>query len=115
MVRANDNRWCDIVADGCLFGSARCKLVVLAMETGGRWSEEAVQTLLVLAHSKARDAPPYSSLWPSCGNDDGRECWPLRALCPSRLPWWSLPETLHGVARMGETPLLAELFEGDPR
>ena len=21
-----------------------------------------------------------SSLWPSCGNDDGRECWPLRCL-----------------------------------
>ena len=41
-----------------------------------------------------------SSLWPSRGNDDGRQCWPLRALSHSRLPWWSLRETLLGVARM---------------
>ena len=85
-----------------LASSGRCKLVVLAMETGGRWSEEAVQTLQMLAHSKARDAPPYMQfsvalMW----DNDGRECWPSRALSPSRLPWWSLRETLLGVARMG--------------
>ena len=37
----------------------RCKLIVLTIETGGRWSEEAVQTMKMLAHSKARDAPSY--------------------------------------------------------
>ena len=42
-----------------LASSGRCKLVVLAIETGGRWSEEAVQTMKMLAHSKARDAPSY--------------------------------------------------------
>ena len=42
-----------------LASSGRCKLVVLAIETGGRWSEEAVQTMKMLAHSKARDAQSY--------------------------------------------------------
>ena len=76
-----------------LASSARCKLVVLAMETGGRWSEQAVQTLQML-HTPKRETHlrTCSSLWPSCGNGDGRECWPSRALSLSRLPWWGLRE-----------------------
>ena len=90
-----------------LASSGRYKLVVLAMETGGRWSEEAVQTLQMLAHSKARDAPPYMQfsvalMW----NDDGRDCWPLLEEPPRNASWCRTD---------GETPLLAELFEGDPR
>ena len=42
-----------------LASSGRCKLNVLAIETGGRWSEEAVETMKMLAHSKERDAPSY--------------------------------------------------------
>ena len=34
----------------------RCKLVVLAVETGGRWSDEAVAFVQTLAEAKARDA-----------------------------------------------------------
>ena len=40
-----------------LVTGTRCKLVVTAMETGGRWSEEAHWFLETLAHGRARDAP----------------------------------------------------------
>ena len=36
---------------------ARCRLVVTAMEVGGRWSEEAFDFLSLLAQARARDAP----------------------------------------------------------
>ena len=37
--------------------SRRCRLVVLAFETGGRWSHEATNFIRLLAQSKARQAP----------------------------------------------------------
>merc|ERR1712078_796363 len=40
-----------------LLETQRCKLVVAAMEVGGRWSEEAWTFLELLAHAKARSAP----------------------------------------------------------
>ena len=36
----------------------RCGLVVVALETGNRWSEEAVAFINDLAAAKAREAPP---------------------------------------------------------
>ena len=66
--------------------SGRCKLVVLAMGTGGRWSEEAADPADVGTRQSARRTSVHAVL-----------CGP-----PSRLPWWN-------------TPLLAELFERDPR
>ena len=42
-----------------LAASERCRLVVLAIETGGRWSEEAVHTIRQLAIARARDVPQY--------------------------------------------------------
>ena len=41
-----------------LIGSRRCRFVVLAIETGGRWSEEASMFVRLLAQAKARQAPP---------------------------------------------------------
>ena len=38
-----------------LVASRRCKLVVLAIETGGRWSEEAVHLVRQLSQAKARE------------------------------------------------------------
>jgi hypothetical protein len=35
----------------------RCRLVVLAFEVGGRWSEEAASFVRLLARAKARSAP----------------------------------------------------------
>ena len=42
-----------------LASSARCRLVVVAIETGGRWSEEAVQFMWQLAQAKAQEAPLF--------------------------------------------------------
>ena len=41
-----------------LLSSERCRLVVVALETGGRWSSEAIVSVTSLAGSRARDAPP---------------------------------------------------------
>ena len=41
-----------------LMRSRRCRLVVTAMEIGGRWSEEAWLFLALLAEAKARSSPP---------------------------------------------------------
>ena len=40
-----------------LLSGDRCRLVVVALETGGRWSEEAMQIVDDLAAARARDAP----------------------------------------------------------
>ena len=40
-----------------LLHSRRCRLVVLGIETGCRWSEEAARFVTLLAHAKARQAP----------------------------------------------------------
>eukprot|EP00435_Cladocopium_sp_Y103_P075725 s5_g63.t1 len=37
----------------------RCRLVVVALETGGRWGREAVDLVRALAHAKARGTPPW--------------------------------------------------------
>ena len=39
--------------------STRCRLFVVAVETGGRWSEEAVHLVWQLALAKARDVPHF--------------------------------------------------------
>ena len=39
--------------------TGRCRLVVVAIETGGRWSEEAVDLLWQLSCAKARDVPHF--------------------------------------------------------
>ena len=40
-----------------LLDSGRCRLVVLGLEVGGRWSEEALTFVRLLAKSKARSCP----------------------------------------------------------
>jgi len=42
-----------------LLDGARCRLVVIAMETGGRFSHEAVSFVQALAQARARAAPSY--------------------------------------------------------
>jgi len=41
-----------------LLAARRCCLVVVALETGGRWSAEAAAFVEDLAYARARDAPP---------------------------------------------------------
>ena len=40
-----------------LFRSRRCKLVVLGLEVGGKWSEETASFIKLLAQHRARQAP----------------------------------------------------------
>ncbi|CAK9000045.1 Trypsin-2, partial [Durusdinium trenchii] len=40
--------------------AARCRLVVLGLEVGGRWSSEAATFVRLLARAKARSFPPPS-------------------------------------------------------
>ena len=41
-----------------LLAGDRCRLVVVALETGGRWSSEAIQFVESLASSRAREEQP---------------------------------------------------------
>ena len=41
-----------------LVASERCRLVVVALETGGRWSMEVLEFVAHMTFSRARDAPP---------------------------------------------------------
>ena len=41
-----------------LVRNERCRLVVVALETGGRWGTEALEFVADMASSRARDAPP---------------------------------------------------------
>ena len=41
--------------------SGRCRLVVVGMETGGRWSDEAAEVVRQLACARARDVPCHLS------------------------------------------------------
>ena len=36
----------------------RCRLIVVALETGGRWNPEALEFVEGLARTRAREAPP---------------------------------------------------------
>ena len=81
----------------------RCRLVVVALETGGRWSEEALQFVESLAAVRARDAPP--ALFHSAAL-----AWRRRrslGLSPAR--WWlSLRRCMRSVAWTG-APLILQI------
>ena len=95
-----------------LLNGDRCRLVVVALETGGRWSLEAVDFIERLAMARARDAPPnlqrsaflsWRRRWTrmiaiSCG----------RSFANSLVAQSSHPHALAGVD--GEVPHLAELL-----
>ena len=82
-----------------LINSRRCRLIVVAIETGGRWSEEAVEFISLLACAKAQEVPSY--MW-----------WPTTLACPLVEPSDSCTTWCRTG---GEAPLLAELFGQDPR
>ena len=90
--------------------SARCKLVVLALELGGRWSTEAATFVRLLARLRSR-AVPASSRGPSISAFTARWSALLsfaaaRAFAASLL---SLP--LGGTANVdGEPPLLSDIL-----
>ena len=67
-----------------LVGSGRCRLVVLAMEVGGRWSAEAAQFLRLLAQTNAQSTPGTCDKQLSQPSfPGGRPFWPMLACKPS--------------------------------
>ena len=63
------------------------------------WSEEVLQTMLQLAHARAREAPPHTQ-FPA--KDLGQGCWLCVAQSPSPRLSWSQRDTPPGVERMGK-------------
>ena len=73
-----------------LVRSGRCRLVVLAMETGGRWSEETVSVIHQLAITRAWEVPSYLSHQVALhGRDVGFACLPPHAQSHSSPRWWT--------------------------
>ena len=53
--RAKEEKYSELLAGD------RCRLVVMGIETGGRWSTEAVEFVDMFAGARAREAPPRRS------------------------------------------------------
>ena len=96
-----------------LLHAPRCRLVVLALEVGGRWSPEAAQFVRLLARCRARSAPPL--LRGACVAACVRRWTALLAFAAAKAfaaTLLSLP--LHGTANNdGPPPELSELLNED--
>ena len=87
----------------------RCRLVVVALETGGRWSVEALQFVVSLAHARARDRPPtmarsaflaWRRRWSrmlsvSCGRAFATSLLVAQGICTQWLGLTEVPPTLR--------------------
>ena len=88
--------------------TGRCRLVVMAIETGGRWSSEAMDFVRQLAFAKAREVPSHMR-------------FPIALVWERR--WTRMLSTACSLAFAsslvepsdGEPPSLAELLGQDPR
>ena len=100
-----------------LVSSRRCQLVVVAVETGGRWSHETVAFVRQLACARARDAPAY--LRKSAELAWARRWTRMLANACASAFAASLLEPRRELASFapagGAAPSLAELLDGEPR
>ena len=71
-----------------LLERGRCQLVVVGIETGGRWSSEAADFVEMMAQAKAREAPQVLQWSVHClGDAGGCACCLFHVLARSRLAW----------------------------
>ena len=100
-----------------LINSGRCRLVVVAIETGGRWSDEAVEFIRLLACAKAQEVPSYM-WWPTTLAWQRRWTRMLSTACSLSFAA-SLVEPSDSCVTWcrtgGDPPSLAELLSQDPR
>ena len=95
--------------------NGRCRLVVVALETGGRWSNEAVDFIWQLAQAKAREVPSFMThqmalVW------ERRWTRMLSTVCAVSFAG-SLVEPSHADVCIteGDMPSLSEVLTHDPR
>ena len=97
--------------------SGRCRLVVVAIETGGRWSTEAVDFVRQLSFAKAWEAPSFMQFSTALAWER-RWTRMLSTVCSLSFAA-SLVEPSDTCASWcwtgGEPPPLADLLEQDPR
>ena len=96
-----------------LLRAPRCRLVVLALELGGRWSPEAAEFIRLLARCRARSAPPLlrSACVAACVQR-GSAALSFAAAKGFASTLLSLP--LHGAADVdGQPPELSDLLHAD--
>ncbi len=96
-----------------LLRAPRCRLVVLALELGGRWSREAADFIRLLARCRARSTPPLlrSACVAACVQrwSAALSFAAAKAFASTLL---SLP--LHGAADVdGQPPELSDLLQAD--
>ena len=98
-------------------GSARCQLIVLACEVGGRWSDTCCWLIKNLAEHRSRSVAPR--LRRSTARTWEARWWGMlsyRSQCRNRWPppWWT---TLHTfcMAGMAQGLLSASFFMAKPR
>ena len=93
----------------------RCRAVVVALETGGRWSEEAVQFVESLVVSRVREAPPtlqhsaalaWRRRWTTMLSVSCARSFACSLVVPSKVP-----HALAGTDGPPPAPDLAHLFE----
>ena len=93
-----------------------CRLVVVAIETGGRWSDEAAELLRQLALAKAREAPAllahsaalaWERRWTRMLGMTCAIAFPESLVAPNESDTW--------CQTGGVTPSLAELLTHNPR
>ena len=99
-----------------LVASGRCRLVVLAIETGGRWSDEAADFVWQLAQARAREVPSSMShsaalawerRWTRMLSISCAVAFTASLVDPAEHEsWWACG---------GEPPSPAELFAHEPR
>ena len=96
-----------------LVGSSRCKLVVVGVETGGRWSSEAVAFVRQLAYARARDAPAFLQ-FATTGAWERRWTRMLSCACAASFAASLVEPAIDSACRelhAGPVPSVAELFE----
>ena len=83
--------------------NGRTRLVVLACEVGGRWSEEAQDFVRSLARAKARGESPYLRV-------RARQAWLLRWATAARAFVLSLLERRGGLGADGAIPSCSKVI-----
>ena len=99
-----------------LLHSRRCRLVVVAIETGGRWSDEGAELVWQLALARSREVPSsmshraalaFERRWTRMLGTACAVSFAASLVEPADRATWSPTD--------GDTPSLAEVFAQDPR